>query len=213
MSKYKTMMFALLAIFAFSAVAATSASAHTWLTLAGAEVTTATAATSDSELLLLKVTGISGLLGGGEVTVDCDGKFKGTVGPGTADSVTEIEDLAGAKTKIKCKVAASTNSFCKTTNEAEVEAVNLPWKTALILLTNEQVHDDFTTKVGSEKVGYKVTCNGLSNECAVALETSTFHSNLSTGADFVFESGIEAACTTGKGTVKGLGIVLGFLVN
>src|SRR5690242_17435123 len=78
---------------------AANASAHLWLTLSGADVTSTLPATSEG-LLLFKIAEISPLLGGGEIVIHCDFRLVGTVGASGTDEVTSIENLSGTE-KVK----------------------------------------------------------------------------------------------------------------
>ncbi len=98
MGKYKVMLLALLAVFAFSAVAAAGASAHEWLTLGGVAIGKNEPSTTSGSLAL-KVKKIPALEGGGELTVLCDGQFLGSVGPKGSDTVTLIESFNGYRTR------------------------------------------------------------------------------------------------------------------
>jgi hypothetical protein len=211
MGKYKVMMMALLAVFAFSAVAVSSASAaHSWLTLGGAAVNTPTAATTDGTLLLL-VTKISSLFGSGSIDILCMGQFLGTVGPGSTDSITLFENLsAGEQDKLKCEVSKSTNTICTTGTLVIVEPDNLPWDTLLILI-GSTMYDNLEALSGGKEVGYITTCAGVKILCATKLELAKWIENTSTGAVLSFEELLKATCPIGEGFARGTGTVLGFL--
>jgi hypothetical protein len=208
MGKYKVTMMALLAVVALSAVVASGASAHEWLTLAGTAITKTEPATSKGSLALI-VKKIPAIEGGGEITVLCDGQFLGTVGPAGVDSIELIENLAGTElNKIDCEVSKSSNGICKG-GLVLVTAVGLPWATKLVL-SGSTIFDD----ISATKVGYSVSCSGISNECTVTLELSKFVKNTSTGAEFEFAELEKAGCTIGgEGFVKGKGITEKFLAN
>jgi len=205
-------MMALLAVFAVSAVAASGASAHEWLKLNGEKVTAEEPSKTVGSIALHNRK-IPALEGSGEIVVLCMGQFLGTVGPGTADSITGFESLTSTETnKLKCEVSTSTNSICKTGTSVTVEPVNLPWATKLTL-TSTTIFDDITAAKGGE-FGYKVTCNGIANECKNSLELSAFEKNISTGSTFAFREAEKAACAFGEGVVSAAGgLVEKFLVN
>lgn len=92
MKKIHALGLTLLAVFAFSVVAAATASAETTLQFlaAGAAIATALASKTTGELTLGSTNG-GGL--GIKVKVLCSGILTGTVGPGAADTVTGLLSL------------------------------------------------------------------------------------------------------------------------
>jgi hypothetical protein len=209
MRKYKVMMMALLAVFALSAVAASGASAHEWLTLSGTAITKTEKATTTGSLGLI-VKKIPALEGGGELTVLCDGQFLGTVGLLGVDKTELTENLAGTELDtVVCEVSKSTNSICKAGTSVKVAAAGLPWESKLVL-SGTTIFDDLS----ATEVGYSVTCSGISNKCVVPLELTKFVKNVATGAEFAFEELEKASCSIGgEGFAKGKGIVEKFLAN
>jgi hypothetical protein len=208
MGKYKVMMMALLAAFALSAVVASGASAHEWLTLGGVAITKAENATTTGSLGLI-VKKIPALEGGGELTVLCDGQFLGVVNV-FGFTIGLIENLAGTELDIiLCEVSKSTNSICKAGTSVKVTADGLPWEGKLILSGTTILQD-----ISATEVGYSVTCSGITNKCVVPLELTKFVKNVATGAEFAFEELEKASCSIGgEGFAKGKGIVEKFLAN
>ena len=213
MRKIHIVGLALVAAFAFSAVAVASASAHEWLTKAGAKVEKAEKSTTDG-LLLLHLKKIGALEGGGELTVHCEGSFDGTVGPGAADKVEKVlgtkGELGTEASPIKCEVVESTNSICKAKTAVSVIPIHVPWATELLLI-GSTLYDHFFEEGTNGQPGYKTTCNGIGVTCE-GLERAEFLANIETGAEFTFLGELKAEkCTFGEGFVLGHGVVLGFL--
>ncbi len=197
---------ALVALLAFSAVSVASASAVEWLNLKSEKLTKAENAKTPGTLELHNKK-IPALEGGGEVTVTCKGSFIGTVGPGSADTVTEILGEKGESSPINCKVTASTNSICKNGTAVTVEPVNLPW-TSKLKEVGTEVLDEATA---TSNPGYKVDCF-VANTCT-GLEESVFVKNLATGSEFNFMELNKATCSFGEGFISGKGEAEGFLVS
>jgi hypothetical protein len=217
MRKYKAIMLALFAVCAFSAVAASSASAaHQWLKN-GAPIVAAQLAITDGLLLLHHTGGL-----GGTVTVHCDGRFHGTVGPGAVDTITEVWTLTEmieitSAHPISCTVEVGKN-LCPVGSLVTVWPDNLSvagglvWKTELQLTGTGPIFDDLTGP--NNGPGFNVKCSGITILCATALDRSQFLSNLATGAMFDFLGELKAACNDGgTSTVTGTGEVLGFTVD
>ncbi|HTA96915.1 MAG TPA: hypothetical protein VK730_04665 [Solirubrobacteraceae bacterium] len=207
----------LLAVCAFSAVAASGASAHEWLTLAGAKVTKAEEAKFPGSFALHNRK-IPALFGGGELTMLCMYESYLTV-DNNSNVILLITNLTGGEIdKVKCEVSTSTNSICKAGTSVTVSGDNLAgekeehWNGELIL-SGTSILDDITAPEGGKEVGYTVTCNSINNLCGVTLETAKFKKNESSGAVLTFNEEHVATCTVGEGTLFGEGTVLGFLVN
>lgn len=214
MGKYKTIMLTLLVVFAFSAVGAATASATEltlpiWLTTGGEKVAEAKPVLIDGTLIL-HVKKISALFGGGEILVECNGEFHGTVGPEMKDEITSILDLEGHLNKVSCTVSHSTNTVCTTGKLITVEPVDLPWPTELI---KGEPATDLTKEGTKGEIGYSSTCEGIKDKCTSKTESSTFLGNKTTGAEFTFLAATIAKCTFGEGSILGSGIVLGFDVS
>ena len=213
MRKIHIIGLALVAAFAFSAVAVASASAHEWLTLAGVKVEKAEKSTADG-LWLVHLKKIGALEGGGELAIHCEGSFDGTVGPGAADKVEKVlgtkGELGTKESPIKCEVTESTNSICKAKTAVNVETVHLGWATELLLI-GSVLYDHFFEEGTKGEPGYETTCNGIGVSCE-GLERAEFLANLATGAEFTFLGELKAEkCTFGEGFVLGHLVVLGFL--
>jgi hypothetical protein len=212
MTKYKVIILALFAVFAFSAVAASNAlAAHQWLK-GGAPITKVGGepSTTEGKILLHHIGGLAG-----ELTIECNGKFDGTVGPGVADEITKALTLAGVevtKTKpLSCTVVASKSSVCTTGTLVNVVPVDLPWKTELVL-EGTSVFDNITEN-GKGLPGYETICHEIPITCT-GKDRSKFIKNETTGALLEFLGELKAKCTDGgEGTILGSGIAIGFTVD
>jgi len=134
MRKIQIVGLAFLAVCAFSAIMATSASAALTFSLAQwlvnkELVLTALLADSTGELLLENTSN--------GADIDCSGLFEGTIGPESADTVTMLYNLEGtlieelAGTGLLCEALAVCEKL--TPNDTEVWATGLPWKTEVEL--------------------------------------------------------------------------------
>lgn len=199
MRKFHIVGLALMAVFAFSAVMVANASAAEWLCKEGGvfkACSAAKAVDSEGTLTLSDAT----LLG--TITIECSGTNVGTVGPGAADSITEILDLAKATKDILCKVTGGT-ALCGTA-EALAEAIHLPWKTELLSTTI----DDLTTS-GAGNPGWHVVCStGTEDECTKALAELTMKNEANGTVDALFNAAENATCLNGVGKVSGLVLIL-----
>ena len=154
MSKLKIAGLALIAVFAFSVVAAASASAAPEWLANGAAITSALPATITGELELEDTNVL-----GSAVSIKCSGSFKGTIGPGATDLITEVEGKAGEKTTL----AGGTPVVCAFVNKGPCEtamtplalALHLDWSTELTLETRgtEDLYVDLIKENVSEKEG------------------------------------------------------------
>jgi len=149
MRKLKIVGLALFALVAFSAVAAASASAHTWEE-DGSEILTAKEGTTEG-LILLEDMGAPG-----KPDLLCSGKFTGTFGPGGSTMITMIEDLevpanledANTLSWLKCEFTAK--GLCEGTLVL-VMPQGLPWKDKLNVRVGKLVDE-------IEGVSYTVLC-------------------------------------------------------
>ncbi len=82
-----------------------------WRNIKRELLTKAETATTDALLLIHHK--VPALLGGGEITVHCEGTFGGTVGTGAKDETKQFKGNKGEETKINCEASSSTNSLCK----------------------------------------------------------------------------------------------------
>jgi len=200
------------AIFAFSMIAASGASAATlWdecakvvpstgaftdsdCTVSGAgewewfEIKTPTRTDSLVTTLVLSSNG---------TTIDCKGSSDGTVGPGAGGTVTALlneagEEITSAK-PVTCELLAA--GLCSTPVTAF--PVGLPWLTSLTANNN--------LLEGTSSPGWSIHCgNGVTNTCTRAdslLTLENLPSELE--VDQGFKQLEVASCTIGTGTVTG----------
>ena len=147
----------LIAVFAFGAMAATSAFAEVgmeWLlheekllseTVLG-EIAT------EGELLLEEMEAPFV----GKSVVHCSGVAEGTLGPEGLDLIEEVFGLKGEPVNdLTCEALEG----CETsgTTPPLVEPVNLPWESELVLV-GTTVRDNVRSAVAGKAPGYKVTC-------------------------------------------------------
>jgi len=144
MRKAKILGAALVAVIAFAALSAGSASANQWLKNGAAIATKEPAVTKGTWKI------IASTLFGGKITLECNGELRGTVGPGAEDEVTAATDLAGKKV-IDCKILTNTTPCMGTLTL--VEAEHLPWKTKLA-----GTLEDFFESSGAGKPAFDVKC-------------------------------------------------------
>jgi hypothetical protein len=157
MRKIQIVGLALVAVFALSAVAASSAFAHEWL-FNGQPITgTEKTVLSESTALNLLLEDMKGGVFGEAVDVLCSGLDEGKVGPGAADLVTTITDLAGKVPPVSCETMSGT---CP---EPLASPDFLPWHTELFLNAKEEFRDLVGPGTGGEP-GWNVTCKGIFGE-------------------------------------------------
>lgn len=194
-------------VFSFSLLLVDSnAQATLWL-IGGRSLTTQTAANFHG-LLLLHHRG--GLTGG--FSVDCTILLVGVVGPGALGMITSIEGLKGESEKESISCEYTEGGTCGARNELViVHFLNLPWHT-LLELSGGLTMNHFLLEV--QKVpGYEVTCKTLKGSCEGS-EFNEFSNNGGNGAIFEFKATLESLCTDGgKGTILGLGEMLGTTVS
>jgi len=189
----------LLAVFAFSAVLASSASAEVtllaeWLKN-GTAVVAALEALSGEELTL-------GHLGLAEVK--CSGFFDGLVEANGKDIIESVLNLANelvGEKLVGLPVLCESLKTCEKTGDVEVWPVNLPWVTNLYLMESGSFLDLFSNG-GKGNPGFNVACLvlgiALDEECTG--ETSSIMTNGATDvvgefnlADLTAEQ-LEATC-------------------
>ncbi len=139
MKKLQILGIALVAVFAFGALVAGSASATVTTLLAewlvnGVAIPEGTNLASESTGEL-ELTDLKTLLG--ESTVKCSGILIGTVGFDGADTVTEVLNLAKELIGAPLTGTALSCTEVKVCEEALVWPVNLPWSTLLELVEEE----------------------------------------------------------------------------
>lgn len=199
---------AIMAVFAMTAVAASSASAHEWL-IGGKPITAAKTIMSHGTLLLEDSEAT-----GGAVAVNCPGFDTGTVGPGALDVITKVSSTElGATNDINCTFEKA--GLCESSTTPTALAINLPWMTEIYTASNGEIRDMITAD-GAGSPGWKVTCKApilgtTSDECTVALG-STALANVTGGVDATFEKESQKAkCSKGgkeSGIVKGIDFLL-----
>jgi hypothetical protein len=204
----------LLAVFAFSAVLASSASAEVtllaeWLINAQPVATLTSVETvllGATELLLVTL-----VLGVEAVDIDCSGIFVGSVGPNGEDEITEVQNLSKERLgenlvglSVSCEVLSAV-SQCHAGELAELWPDNLPWHTNLFLMESGAFLDHLFGN-GTAEPGYHVLCvtSGAENLCTGL--TSTTMTNGVSGVIGKFDATSEhASCTTGEGDLTGEG--------
>jgi hypothetical protein len=172
MRKIQILGLALFAVFAFGAMAASSALAATgeWL-VAKVAVTENLPAETEGLLFLIKL--ISPTNSGVLVKIDCEGIFDGTIGAAGKDTVTAVLNLSmelinklgeSPELALSCTVVETHSSLedCNLNSLAEVWPGNLPWTTQLGELLESggvvSVTDTFGPGTGGEP-DYEVMCN------------------------------------------------------
>jgi hypothetical protein len=195
MKKYKILMLGLLAVFAFSAVLAATASAEStllaeWL-LNGAAAPVDTATLTTAGTIKLGDTTF-------KAVVECTGRFEGTVNEkenNGEDSTTKVLNAAGVERTLTAPFTVAGGecknvSGCETAHATEVAPEVLPWQTLLVLDSVTGLFLDYVVKAT-----YAVTCTivGLktTDECKVE------------GGKFEVLSAAEGA--EAKGAVEPLG--------
>jgi hypothetical protein len=197
MKKHHVLGLLMLALLAFSAVMAASASAEItllaeWLVKEKAIITLTSAEVSGE--LLLEDTGVKG-------HVICNGIFDGSVGESGEAEITEVLSLAGAKIELVagkwliCK--STTGSACEeSATDIEVAPDGLPWHGLLFLMENGEM-----LLVLNSVVTYTVVCLDLglkiTDECTAAAGTSGKIVNSATSAEEKGEATPKANCSLG----------------
>jgi hypothetical protein len=156
----------LVGVFAFAAIAVASASAAPEWLLNGSAASKVAVSTTGT--LTLEDTGA-------KTSVECNGTFVGTVGPGAADEITLVEDLeAKDVTKanegnattgwLDCKIV--TKGICEEATGALVKVfpLHLPWITTLAL--NANATSGFVDNISNSESnpGYEVKCHVIGIE-------------------------------------------------
>jgi hypothetical protein len=167
MRKIHVLGLALFAVFAFSAVAAGSASAleelPVWL-INNAAVLTLTSVTTTGKLVL---TDLKTLIGA--VSVECEGTLDGTVGPNGEDETTEVLNKLGEKigtnlTGVALKDCKNVSNCVEGTIEVWID--NLPFLTQLLLMligTEIDILDHAVGKTSEKNLpGYEIRCEIIS---------------------------------------------------
>jgi hypothetical protein len=167
MKKIQIIGMALVAMFAFSALLASTAFAEPtllaeWL-INGLEVLTLTLVETTGSILL------SDTSNGSDVV--CKGIFDGSVGPNGEDEITEVLTLAEPKVQITlaAPLLCESGAVCeKSATDVEVAPEALPWHTLLFLMES---NNSFLDLVFSASYNVKCLVLGLAitDECTATL--------------------------------------------
>jgi len=193
MKRIKMLGLMVVAVFALSAVAASTASALQWLDN-GLPITVPILVLSTGTLLLADLASL-----GGGTSLTCEGDNHGTVGPGALDLTISI-------TPLNCSFEKA--GGCKAGTIPTVRAVNLPWHT--LLLTVAGVTRDMILPDGNGHPGWLVLCEnilgGESHDVCTSLTGDPKITNNATDVTETFEASETASCTQGNATS---GMVIG----
>jgi hypothetical protein len=221
MKRFRLMGVTMVALFAFGAILAASASAATFLLAewldGGTAVTTELLTEVTGELLLEDVKLKSAVL--------CSGVLDGWVGPNSLDYVSEVLTLGGGSVNTTALSASGLSctpqTGCESGKAATAWAVNLGWETEAELMEDTGgpfLVDLLTSTHGAKTVGWELECTVLlvkdSDECTVTegvaeltLEGTALLGSFSDG--FTELAGLKLAeCTLGgaeTGVVEGNG--------
>jgi hypothetical protein len=237
MKKFSVVGLALVAMFAFFAVAVASASAETLLWLVnGVSLVGSSLAETEGELNLTRLNTAGAVAG----EIKCEGIFDGMIenpaGGGIGvDEITKVLNLSmvdvgedgaalsgiGIACTVTLKSAAADTTFCTAGTTATVWPANLPWKTTLELMATGEWLDLLTNPTGTP--GYEVECTILlgikatdlctgnsSSLILVALETLPGTAALGSHGEFNWEAPIssaEATCSTACSATACAGLV------
>jgi hypothetical protein len=195
MRKHHVLGLLMLALFAFSAVMAASASAETtllaeWLIKERA-VATLTSVEISGELLV-EDTGVKG-------HIICDGIFDGSVGASGEAEITEVLTLAPAAVTLAaptlCK-SASGSACEESATDIEVAPDGLPWHGLLFLMENGEMLLEIQSVAE-----YTVTCLDLglkiTDECTIPAGISGKIVNSATSAEQSGEATPRVNCSLG----------------
>lgn len=216
MKKFHTVILALCAVFALSAVVANSASAEITLLalwLVGAVEATTQNSTTEGELRLEDTETIAG-----KAAVVCSGVLDGTIGPDGESTITEVLNLKGGKIELGVLglLGTGAGSDCKTAEACaegtaaspiEVYPLGLPWKDLLFLMENGQILD----LIFATEVGYELLCLILGinaeDKCTAPDAEILIENNATTGDAFTpskSRATPNAKCTQSGGKETGI---------
>jgi hypothetical protein len=224
MKKFQLLGLVLVAIFAFGAVSAVTASAvefllAEWL-VSGSPVSSVLLADVEGELALSETIPIINV----KISALCSGTLDGTIGLTGEDTITELLTLGTTGTLVSSTPLVEPGLLCTNTEncpEPLAWADNLPWNTLLELMVDgtETFFVDLLT-AASGNVGYHVVCmgsTGLEDLCQSA-EAGAKATNTAEGLDLEFSEAFNALagfklanCEKAgaeAGTVEGLGFIL-----
>ncbi|MGA7703862.1 MAG: hypothetical protein WB998_03090, partial [Solirubrobacteraceae bacterium] len=143
---------------------ASAAASPEWL--AGEKsITTALASTSEGELTL---GGTNGLKIGIKSAVLCSGIFDGTVGPGAADTITEVLSLADVPVTLAAPLTCTAVETC---TSATIAPVGLPWKTELLSTLDDELFN------GGWEIVCKTPLGTVEETCISAEQLSTLEND------------------------------------
>jgi len=183
MRKIKIIGAVFFAALAVGLVSVASASALTlqWL-WNGAAITSPVHVLTSGKLLILSLSSVAG-----NTHFVCSGFLLGTVGPGAADEVTAVFGLGGAtETKVNCEVLHSELGACSGSLLALLTAINLPWKTELLLPAAGEIVDHITSTIAGKEPGFDSVCTlsggtTLLVECEGNVLTKALTNNITAG--------------------------------
>jgi hypothetical protein len=176
LKKHQMLGLSLVAVFAFSAIIATTAFGAEFLLaewlLSGAAITELISTTTEGKLLLED----EKVPIAGKVSVICEGVLDGSVGPNGEDEITEVLNLSGTKITLGgTELTCEKQSECE--EAAKVAPIDLPWDTELQLEEPGGLFRDLVVSAA----GYEVTCKvfGISStdECKATLDSGGLVSN------------------------------------
>lgn len=208
MKKHGIMGLALLVVVVCSAATTQSALAevHLWL-IAGADVTTLTAVTSEGTLILIdtKVPIV------GKASISCSVIFDGSVGAEGEFETTEVLNLETVKLQIALGTLALLCINNENCNEPEAYPQNLPWHGVLSLMAGMAVPEETLgiVKGTLHKPAWEVVCHTvvgtLEDLCEAVVESELGYENMAAPdndvlALFDTETGLTALseCTLSK---------------
>jgi hypothetical protein len=149
-------------------------------------------AATESLITILKLTSNG-------TTIDCEGSSVGTIGPGAGGKVTEL--LNKAKEKVTEAKPVTCELLVAGLCVAPVTAfpVNLPWVTALTASNN------LLGNSGAGNPGWTVKCSNLAPNTCTRADTLLTVENLTDELeiDFGFKTLETASCSLGTGIVEG----------
>jgi hypothetical protein len=202
MKKIQILGLALVAVFAFSAIAASLASAETtllaeWL-INGAAVTTTTATEGTGELILEDTKAGLG--------VTCSGILDGTIGPNGVDETTKVLTLAGVEVSLTSLLECKSHKFCEAGTDIKASPEKLPFK-SLLELTEAGGFRDIITEAA-----YFTECLVLGikvSETCTAKNASFEAKNVTGGVESVGSVTPKGECEVGGKESGELGFVAG----
>ena len=206
MKKIQLFGLAMVAMLAFGAFAAMSASAETtllaeWL-VNGAAITTLTSVETTGSVELINKTFL------GTAKVLCEGAFDGSVGPNGEGEITEALQGGVSQGAVLVAPAIDCTGDAVCSGLVEVWAENLPWLSRLVLMEDGTILNEwFEGTPAGTKPAYDEFCSnvGINNLCE-GLST-TVMKNLASDVESTFILGSEVTtCNLGTGETAGSGL-------